>query len=444
MSELEFRLPDVGEGLSEGEIVEWAVVPGERVARDQTLLHVQTDKSVVELPAPHAGTVVRIEGAVGDIVPVGALLVVIAVDEPAATLPAGPVASFEPQPGVIEEPRTPQTPPAASPRGRAGRGRPLASPATRQRALEHGIDLATISGTGPGGRITTEDVERAARDTDEAADADAAHPPPAAVPTAEAVDPGRSAGPAAGGGAAAGGDVAATDEVVPLRGLRRRIAMTMAAAWRDVPHITDIRELDATGLVDARTRLGAALEPQGVHLTFLPLFVAAAAAALRAHPACNASLDLDAGTVTYRRRVNIGLAVATGDGLIVPVLHDADRRSIAEVAQASAELATAARERRLSPAQTAGGTFTITNFGTYGGWIGTPIIRPPEAAIAGFGRIRETVVAVDGVAVVRPTLAVSVSADHRLLDGDDVGAFLATLTTYLTDPLLLLGVGGPA
>ena len=401
-SQVEFRLPDVGEGLGEGEILAWRVAPGDRIARDQIIVDVQTDKSVVELPAPVDGVIAELGGKVGDILPVGAILAVIATGE------GGRGSTGEGGRGSTG------SPPADA--ALAAPPRVLASPATRKLALELGIDLHAVAGSGPGGRVTREDVEQAAQ----------------RVPAA----------PAAREPALLQGDV----EVVPLRGLRRRIAQTMTQAWREIPHITDFREVDATELVRARARLRGWLECEGVRLTFLPLFVKAVVAALARHPALNASLDLAAGTITYHRRHHIGIATATEEGLIVPVLRDADRKSLAEIAREAATLAEAARARAVTPRQTAGGTFTITNPGSYGAGFGTLVIRPPEAAIAGFGRIHDAVVPVDGKPAVRPLLPLTVAADHRLIDGDALGGFTADLAELLSNPVLLLssGEGGRA
>ncbi|MGH8908386.1 MAG: dihydrolipoamide acetyltransferase family protein [Egibacteraceae bacterium] len=377
MNPLEFRLPDLGEGLSEGEIVAWRVAVGDHVARDQIIVEVQTDKSIVELPSPSEGVIAELGGKPGDILPVGAVLAVLRVDGLEA---AGP-------------PATALAPPAVSTQ------RVLASPATRRLAVELGVDLAQVQGSGPGGRVTTEDVQ---------------------VSAAPAI---------------AAGTGTSSSETVPLRGLRRRIAQAMTQAWQQIPHITDFREIDATRLITARERLRGRLGPE---LTYLPLFVAAVAAALSRHPSLNASMDLKAETITYHPRCHIGIATATDDGLIVPVLHDADRKSLAEIATEASALAQAARSRTVTPEQTAGGTFTITNFGSYGGWLGTPVIRPPEAAIAGFGRIHDAVVPVDGVPAIRPLLPMVVAADHRLIDGDVLGRFATDLAALLADPVLLL------
>ncbi|MGH8906152.1 MAG: dihydrolipoamide acetyltransferase family protein [Egibacteraceae bacterium] len=398
---VEFCLPDVGEGLSEGEIVLWRVGVGDRVTADQIIVEVETDKSVVELPAPVNGVIAELGGQPGDILPVGAMLAVI---EASGVAGAGATTSR----------------------------RALASPATRRLALELGVDLSALAGSGPGGRMTKQDVETAAAPAEiKTEPAEPAEPEPA-EPTEPEPEPAEPAEPAEPEPAEPGDDA----ETVPLRGLRRRIAQTMTQAWREIPHITDFREVDAAELVRARARLRERLGPQ---LTYLPLFVAAVAAALRRHPAMNASLDYAAQTITYHRRHHIGIATATGDGLIVPVLRDADRKTLAEIAAEASALAAAARSRGVvTPEQTSGGTFTVTNFGSYGGWLGTPMIRPPEAGIAGFGRIHDAVVAVDGVPAVRPLLPLVVAADHRLIDGDVLGRFATDLAELLADPVLLL------
>jgi pyruvate dehydrogenase E2 component (dihydrolipoamide acetyltransferase) len=371
----EFRLPDVGEGLADGEILSWHVAPGDRIVRDQIIVELQTDKAIVELPSPVDGVITELGGKVGDILPVGAVLVVITTDE-----------------GAKE----------------SAVRRVLASPATRKLALELGVDLRTLQGSGPGGRVVKEDVQRTAQ----------------AMSAAQAVSKPT--------------DLRSDHEVVPLRGLRRRIAQTTTQAWREIPHITSFQQVDATELVRARARLQERLEHEAVRLTFLPLFVKAVAIALGRHRALNASLNLTAGTITYYRCCHVGIATATVDGLIVPVLHDADRKLLVEIARELTALAEMARAGTIAPEQTAGGTFTITNTGSYGAWFGTPVIRPPEAAIAAFGRIYDAVVPVEGVPAVRPLLPLTVAADHRLIDGDVLGAFTADLAQLLSDPVLLL------
>ena len=424
MSDYEFLLPDVGEGLREGEVVKWHVAPGDTVDADQIIVDVETDKAIVEIPSPVSGTIVRLGGKPNDVLPIGAVLAVI------ATGGAAPASSGQPSEAPAESIGVPQAPapdssppapgvaPASKPVGRA-----LASPATRKLARTLGIDLAQIRGTGSRGQITRADVERfAERGPARAAASEPAAAPAPAMPSAPAV-------PAPVG----------EDRVEPLRGLRRRIAMSMEQAWRTVPHIFSMDDIDATELVRARASLNDELGVRGIKLSYMPFFIKACVAALMAHPRFNASLDMERGEIIYRHRYNIGVATATPDGLIVTVVHDADRKGLAEIGEEIASLGALARERRVSVEQLSHGTFTISNYGSYGGLMGTPIIRPPEVAIAGFGRLHEAVVPVDGQPAVRMRLPFCVSTDHRINDGEHMGAFIDVMTRTLQDPVRLLG-----
>lgn len=425
MSRVEFRLPDVGEGLSGGEIVRWLVGVGDTVRRDQPLVEIETDKSLVELPAPEDGVILELMGSEGDVLPVGDLLLVLETSSaPKIDIPTGGVPSAEGSATPAENER--REPIAAIPAHAVATSgsRAKAAPTVRKLAVELEVDLSQLEGTGAGGKITKEDVLGAAagqKNTSsqrhEAAGGSASHTSP--------VQP----------------RVSGVDRVEPLRGLRRQIAKTMTTAWQQVPHITDIREVDATAIVAARKRLALAYGTEVERLTYLPLLVRAVTETLRDSPKFNASVDMDAETITYHGRMNIGLAAATPDGLLVPVLHDADKLGIAQIANRIAQLAEGARQRTLTPQEMRDGTCTITNFGSFGGWIATPIIRPPESAIVGFGRIRDRVLAVDGEVVIRPTLTLCVSADHRLIDGDDMGAFLNRLTEFIESPILMIDGG---
>ena len=422
MAEFDFLMPDVGEGLSEAEIVEWIVAVGDLVAEDQPVVVVQTDKAVVDIPAPAAGRLVAQAAAVGEIVLIGSTLFRI---DAAGAVPDlgghGPASSAASSPAQGSVPAFTELVPVLKPK---------ASPATRKRALDLGVVLAAVAGSGPGGRITTADVETAAADT---------RTSQPAVATGATSTTGRRSSPAAAPPRPVG-----ADRVEPLRGTRRRIARAMTESWTTIPHVTEMREVDATELIRAHRSLRDHLAGRDVKLTLLPLFVAASAAALREHSNFNASLDYDNELITYRARCNIGIAMSTDEGLVVPVIHDADLLSIEEIAQRIDALTTAARARALTLDQLSGGTFTISNYGSYGTWMGTPIIRPPEAAIVGFGRARDTVVAHEGQPIVRPTLPLAVSADHRLNDGHHLGAFVSTIERYLTNPVLLLAAGrGP-
>jgi pyruvate/2-oxoglutarate dehydrogenase complex dihydrolipoamide acyltransferase (E2) component len=268
-----------------------------------------------------------------------------------------------------------------------------AAPSTRRQAARLGIDLASLAPAG-GERVRLADVERAS----------------------------------------AGNGTGESDAVrVPLRGLRRATALAVTQAWRTIPHIAEFREVDATALVSARTRLRAEWGEDGPALTYLPFFVLAVAAALGRHPAFNASIDMEREEIVRRRHCHIGIATATPDGILVPVLRDADRLGVRDAAAALAQLTAGVRAQRPLPP---GGdvSTTITNFGSYGTWLGTPIVRLGEAAIVGFGRIRDAVVAVDGAPAVRPVLPIAVAADHRLNDGAALGGFAATIAEACAGP----------
>jgi pyruvate dehydrogenase E2 component (dihydrolipoamide acetyltransferase) len=370
---LEFRFPDIGEGIDAGELVEWHVTEGQAVCEDDPLADVQTDKALVTIPCPTSGRVLELRGEVGDTVPVGEVLAVfeVATDGTAA--------------------------------------RPLAAPAIRKQAQELGIDLATVAGSGPGGRIQREDLLRAA----------------AAAPS-----PGR------GGEVVPLGDPDRRGEIIPLRGTRRAIARTMTEAWRTIPHIIDYREVDATALLAWRDRLRSEAGDERLRraLTITPLLLRIAVQSLRRHPYVNASIDLKREEITLHRRYNIGIATAAPDGLVVPVVKQADTKTVAELALEVAGLSAAARERRLRPEQLTGGTFTLNNYGSLGVWLGTPIIKPGEVANFGIGRVQDRPVAVDGQVVVRPIVALAVSGDHRVLDGDTLGAFVSDVVASIEDP----------
>jgi pyruvate dehydrogenase E2 component (dihydrolipoamide acetyltransferase) len=411
VTSLEFRLPDVGEGIATAEIIAWQVAEGDHVTEHQDLVEIQTDKATVVIPCPATGVVTQLCGEVGDTIDVGAVLAVIEGTGDGAVGAAAAVDGDASTPDVAA--RRPAGPLPAS-----RQQLPLAAPTTRRLARELGVRLEGIAGSGPHGRILREDVEHAA-------EGGAAAPEPPAAPAGGAPAP----GPAPG-------------EVIPLRGVRRTIAHTLTRAWQEVPRIVDYREVDATALVGARASLRQRALDRGDEalakaLTPTPLVVRAAVIAAQEHPYVNASIDLEREEITLHRHYNVGIATAGPDGLTVPVVHDADRRSLAEIAMEIAELANAARERRLRPDQLAGATLTVNNFGSLGTWMGTPIVRPPEVVNVGVGAIREQVVAVEGAPVVRPTLVLSTAGDHRVLDGDTLAAFVNDVAHLLENPVLL-------
>ena len=399
----EFRMPDIGEGIAEVELLEWHVEVGSHVREYDILATIETDKSVVEMPSPFTGRVIRLGAKPGDMLPVGDVLVVFDTEAgtPAAEAPAEQA-----------EPPAQQVP-----------TRPRAAPVVRRLAVELGINLADVRGSGPSGRITQDDVRlAAARDAGEAEAETSPEPGSdlAAQPSAAATDH-------------------LLDEHVPLRGLRREIARNMAESWRTIPHITDWREADATQLIEARRVLSAHLPAVAGVLTYVPFFVKITATALRHHPLLNASFDEEQQEYVLHRRINIGIATSVPDGLLVPVVRDADTKTVVELASEIAELVGLARERKASREQLTGGTYTVNNFGAIGGHLGTPIIRPPEVGILGFGRISDRVVAVDGLPAVRPTIGLSSVGDHRLHDGDTLGAFTSAVVELIEHPYALLG-----
>jgi pyruvate dehydrogenase E2 component (dihydrolipoamide acetyltransferase) len=370
------------------------------------------------IPCPTTGRVLELRASEGDTVPVGAVL---AVFEPREELAAMGGVAAEPSVAAADARPEAAAPPAAGSVGAAPVGRSrrsLASPAVRKLARDRGVDLAGLTGSGPGGRIVRDDVDaaHAARDGE-----GPERPAPAPARTSPAED----------------------DEVLPLRGIRRAIARTMTHAWQTVPHVTDYREVDATALRRARAALRERAgrggdERLAAAMTLTPLLVQIAVRALHGHPYVNASIDLEREEITLHAACHIGIATATPAGLLVPVVHDAARKSLTEMALEIADLTAAAREGRLTLAQQRGGTFTVNNYGGLGVWLGTPIVRPPEVANLGVGRVQERPVAVDGQVVVKPILPLAVSGDHRLLDGHTLGAFVSEVVELLEDPVLLL------
>ncbi len=393
-----FRFPDVGEGITEGEIVRWLVSEGDEVKADQPLAEIETDKAVVEMPSPFAGTVLKLLVKEKDVVNVGDALVSIGArgeDPGVETVP-----SPGPAPQAAPSAATPAAAPAAT------GGAVLATPKVRQRASEMGLDLARIPGSGPQGRITDADLERAR-----------AGAAPKQAPSAPKVK--------------AKFDFYGELERVPLRGLRRSTARHMAQAVSTAAHVTHFDEADATALVRVKEELAAA-DP-AAKVTFLPLIVKAVVTALKAHPFLNASLEDADEEIVLRKYFNIGIAVDVPDGLIVPVVKFADQKSVFEVAADIAALAGAARARTLDLADLKGGTFSITNVGVLGGEAATPIVNYPEVAILAVMRIAPRVRAVDGRPAVRTIAPLCLSFDHRVIDGAEAARFMTDLKMILED-----------
>lgn len=386
---IELRLPDVGEGIAEGEVVRWLVAEGARVEEDDPLVEILTDKANVEIPSPVSGTVVRILAQPGQVVKVGAPLALI---EPAAGQAAAPhhaMGSADPPPAT---PREAIEPGRDSPPKRAGApgGDVLATPVVRKLARDLGVELGKVPGSGPGGRIIEEDVRRAAA--------------PKVPEGAPAASP--------------------AEERIPFRGKRRMIARKMVQSKTRVPHALLVDEADVSGLLAGRAKLREAGEREGVRITILPFVMKAVAGALERHPALNASLDEDREEIVLRKRIGIGFAVDAEDGLVVPVVRNPDAKSVIELAREIERLSESARGGTLAPSDLSGGTFTITSVGSIGGLFSYPVINFPEAAILAAHKIVTRPVVRDGEIVARDMMYLSLSFDHRIVDGGAATRFL--------------------
>ena len=406
MAVQQFLLPDLGEGLEDAEVMAWKVKEGDRVELNQVLVEVNTAKALVEIPSPWVGVVEKLHAAEGEVVNVGQPLVSIRVE-----LAAG-AASEEKKPkrqallvgyGVAEEEEAPASHARAAPgRERAG-GAPIpASPPVRRLARELGIDLGSVTGTGAGGRVTREDVMKAA----------------------------------AGVGAVLGRQVAdaAGDQRVPVRGVRRLTAEKMARSAKEIPHVTTFLTVDATALEAFRGELE---RDTGSRFTALPIVVRAFVDVAKQFRSLNATFDGDASEIVLRGDLNVGIAAETERGLLVPVVRHADRLGIRELAGEIARLVSAAREGRSTPDELSGGTVTVTNVGSFGADFGTPIINHPESAILAIGVIEPRALVVKGRVEARPAVTLSLSFDHRVLDGAEAGRAMKALGDVLESPFRL-------
>ena len=430
MAEREFKLPDLGEGLTDGEVVRWLVAEGDAIALNQPIVEIETAKAVVEIPAPYAGTVVKLHAGEGESLDVGAPLISVdtagGAGAPAAAAEAA-AATPEPEPELqatlvgpgerqqirrrriggharsANGPATTAPAPAAQ--------RPRATPPVRRYAKDRGVDLTALVGTGRDGRITRDDV-------DGALDGGQDGGQPAAAPAA--------LGPRDRG-----------EERIPVRGTRRQIAAAMTASAFSIPHVTEFLTVDATRLMELRERLRALPAADGLKLTPLAVVARALCAALRSYPLMNSSWDDDAQEIAVKGWVNLGIATDTPTGLLVPNIKDADTLGILDLSRELTRLTALARERRAAPADLTGGTITITNVGGFGVETGTPIINKPECAILATGLIAPRPWVVDGQLAVRQLMTTSVSFDHRIVDGAYAAQFLAHLRDLLEDPALL-------
>jgi pyruvate dehydrogenase E2 component (dihydrolipoamide acetyltransferase) len=429
----EFKLPDLGEGLTEAEIVRVLVAEGDEIKEDQAVLLVETEKAQVELPSPFGGRVATVHVQAGQRVKVGAVLLSFA-DAGVAARGAAPASAPAPAARPASAPpAAPSSPTAPAPGGLA----PAATPATRRLARELGVDLARVRGTGPGGRVSDDDV-RAAAAGRAAAPAPARPSAPASVAGAPApAGPAEAARPLTGPVALPAlprfeqwGPV----EREPLRGIRRRSAEHLALAWAVIPHVTQHDQADVTELETMRRRQQKRGGEGSLDLTMTVFLVKAVAMALRAHPRFNASLDHATGELVLKRYYNIGVAVDTDQGLVVPVLRGVEAKGIRDLAAELTPLVTRTREGKATLEDLRGGTFTVTNTGALGGTGATPIINYPEVAILGVGRARQTPVVRDGQIVPRLVLPLSLAFDHRVIDGMEAARFSTDLVGFLEAP----------
>ncbi len=413
MSEYVFKMPDLGEGTVEAEIVAWHTAPGAAVTEDEIIVEVMTDKAAVEVPAPVSGRVVSITGAPGDKVAVGSPLIVFDVSAGAGT--SGPAAG----------PNTPVKAPAAAgavePARPPGPGRIMTSPANRRRAHEAGIDLATIAGSGPGGRIVRDDLKAAtgARTAGSAAAAPAA-----------------SGGTGDGAGAL---QAPAAEDISEIKviGVRRLIAERMSEAKRSIPHFAYVEEVDVTELEGLRQHLNSKLAQGAPGFTYLPLVILALVRTLESHPQCNVLYDASRGVLVRHRAVHVGVATQTPDGLKVPVVRNAQAMGLEELAAETRRVTGRARENKATREELTGSTITVTSLGKLGGIASTPIINAPEVAIIGLNKAVERPVVHQGVVAVRRIMNLSSSFDHRFVDGYDAAAMIQALKELLEHPAMI-------
>lgn len=429
---VEFKLPDVGEGMHEGEILKILVRPGDTVSQDQPVIEVQTDKVNAELSAPVSGVIQEIKVAEGETVEVGSTLLVIRTGEAAVSAPADPAQETEKpiQKAAEKRPAVPQTNQTTKNR------RSLATPYVRQLAREMKIDIERVIGTGPIGRVTEEDLRQFQQGSSKPSTPDISLVPAKTEPKSASV---RKAEEQVAATAFAAPETSSQMRVerLPLKGIRKKIAEHMVKSVTIIPHVTSVDEIEMDQLRELRERLQPHANKRQIKLTFLPFFVKALVIALKEFPTFNASIDDASNEVLLKHFYNIGIATDTPDGLIVPVIKDADRKSILQIAREISELARLARDGKLSLDQITGGTFTISNVGPIGGLQATPIINHPEVAIMALHKMEKRWVVREDEGVIRWMMNLSLSFDHRLIDGVTAVRFTNRIKELLEDPNLL-------
>lgn len=443
---MEFKLPDIGEGVAEGEITRWLVAKGQSVSADQPMVEVMTDKATVEIPSPVTGTVEDLLFKEGETVAVGKVILRIREGGGAKVSEAAPTnghaGKAHAAPAPVASSHAPTTPaPKAAPQVAVEEVEPevpfhvLATPATRKLARDLKMNLGSVVGSGPAGRVTKDDV-RLAYEGQQAATPRSSHPTPSTTtaPTATSSTALGPAKPLTTQPVVQRGAI----QTIPLKGIRKRIAEGMAHSKRTAAHFTYVEEVDMTEVMGMRKGAAPEAERHGVKLTFLPFVIKALIPCLREFPYFNSSLDDAKQQIILKGDYNIGIAVDTPAGLMVPVVKAADTKSIWQVASEIAELSLRARNGKSTPDDLKGGTFTITNSGSIGGVFATPVINHPEVAILGVNAIRKRPMVVDDEIVIRDMMFLSISVDHRVVDGGDAARFMNRLVYYLSEPSRLV------
>lgn len=408
----EFRLPDIGEGVVEGEIVKWHVKPGQQVKEDDPLVEVMTDKATVMLPSPRRGKILETNGEEGMVVKVGAVLVTLDTGDGAAAPAAVNPAAEAPAAAENLKKSVAKPAPETAVGNATGGGRAMATPAIRKMAQDMGIDINTVQGSGPGGRVTKEDLQ-SQKAAPAPAETRATPSRPASVP-----QPGRV-------------------EEVAFRGLRKRVAEKMVESRTHTVPYTYVEEIDMSELVKARAAAKELAGERSIKLTYLPFMMKALIEGIKKYPMLNATLDEAKGKILVKHYYNMGIGVATPDGLTVVVVKDADQKSILDIAQELDRLSEAARQNRVALEDLKDSTFTITSLGTLGGIMATPVINYPEVAIVGIHKIEPRPVVRDGRIVIRDMMYMSLSFDHRVVDGAVGAEFCAYVKRFLENPTLL-------
>lgn len=435
MAKFEYRFPELGEGLHEGEIIKVHIKVGDTVTDDDIIMEVQNDKAIVEVPCPVNGKVLEVLVKDGQVCHVGEIVALIDAEgelpEQAAPAAEAPKAEAPAAAAPAAEAPAAQAAPTAVPAPKAAGGLVLATPSVRKFAREKNVDLTQVGGTGKNGRITRDDINNfGGAPAAVAADTAAEQQSNAAVETTGAVE----AKPAQ----TVSGTPYRPEERVPFKGIRKIIANAMSKSVYTAPHVTIMDEVDVTELVALRAKYKPYAEKKGSKLTYLPFIVKALVAACREFPIMNATLDEANQEIVLRKYYNIGIATDTDNGLIVPVIEDADRKNLFKIADSIRDLAARGRDGKLTGSELKGSTISISNIGSAGGMFFTPVINFPEVAILGTGRITEKAIVRNGEIVAAPVMALSLSFDHRLIDGATAQNFMNYIKTLLGQPELFI------